>query len=438
MMEFFIESFISVFECFITLFFLNEFLGIKFEKRKQFVLFAVFFLVHSVFSIYRDHFISVENENLLSYAYVLYDFIYAYFCLKGSINKKVFASIFTYLINSLIIIIIPSTVSFISGVPIYDMVKNFSPLRVFTLFLTKIALTLLLFLMLYLQNRLTEDFSNFQYGGLSVIMIAGYILEDYMIEHSNFVPSNQFDQVLYISTYVGIIICIILIYYLMIQTNILIAQKAENTILRKQHEYEKQYIDNAISVYNRTKTLKHDLKHHLFSVYMLIDQNQNEDAQKYISSIIDEEINKLVIMIDCGDNALNAVISSKMNVCKEEKIDFKYEICADLKNIPSMDVCNIIANTVDNAIEACRKAKEKKIELYIFKVKNYLSITVKNTIEKSVLKTNPDLQSTKANLSMHGIGTKSVKAVAKKHNGSVEYSEEGKFFICHVLLSIFQ
>ncbi len=230
-MEFFIESFISVFECFIKLFFMTKFLDSKFEKRKQFVLFAVFFLIHSVFSIYRDNFISVENENLLSYAYVLYDFIYAYFCLKGSINKKVFASILPYLINSLIIIIIPSTVSFISGVPLYDMVKNFTPLRAFTLFLNKIALTLLLFLILYLQNKLTEDFSNFQYGGLSVIMISGYILEDYMIENSNFMPSNQFDQVLYISTYVGIALCIILIYYLMIQTNLLIAQKADILIM---------------------------------------------------------------------------------------------------------------------------------------------------------------------------------------------------------------
>ena len=436
-MEFFIESFISVFECFIKLFFMTKFLDSKFEKRKQFVLFAVFFLIHSVFSIYRDNFISVENENLLSYAYVLYDFIYAYFCLKGSINKKVFASILPYLINSLIIIIIPSTVSFISGVPLYDMVKNFTPLRAFTLFLNKIALTLLLFLILYLQNKLTEDFSNFQYGGLSVIMISGYILEDYMIENSNFMPSNQFDQVLYISTYVGIALCIILIYYLMIQTNLLIAQKAENMILRKQQEYEKQYIDNAISVYNHTKALKHDLKHHLSSVAILIDKNQNVEALQYINSILNEEINKLVIMVDCGNNAINAVISSKINICHKEGINFTYEISADLKNVPTMDICNIIANTLDNAIEACEKAKEKKIELYIFKVKNYLSITIKNTIEKSVLKTNPDLQSSKADLSIHGIGTKSVKAVAKKHDGVVEYHEEGNIFICNILLSIF-
>lgn len=436
-MEFFVESFISVFECFIAIFFITKFLDVKFEKRKQFVLFAVFFLIHSVFSIYRDNFISVENENLLSYAYVLYDFIYAYFCLKGSINKKVFASILPYLINSLIIIIIPSTVSFISGVPLYDMVKNFTPLRAFTLFLNKIALTLLLCLILYLQNKLTEDFSNFQYGGLSVIMISGYILEDYMIENSNFMPSNQFDQVLYISTYVGIALCIILIYYLMIQTNLLIAQKAENMILKKQQEYEKQYIDNAISVYNHTKALKHDLKHHLSSVAILIDKNQNVEAMQYINSILNEEINKLVIMVDCGNNAINAVISSKINICHKEGINFTYEISADLKNVPTMDICNIIANTLDNAIEACEKAKEKKIELYIFKVKNYLSITIKNTIEKSVLKTNPDLQSSKADLSIHGIGTKSVKAVAKKHDGVVEYHEEGNIFICNILLSIF-
>lgn len=436
-MEFFVESFISVFECFIAIFFITKFLDVKFEKRKQFVLFAVFFLIHSVFSIYRDNFISVENENLLSYAYVLYDFIYAYFCLKGSINKKVFASILPYLINSLIIIIIPSTVSFISGVPLYDMVKNFTPLRAFTLFLNKIALTLLLFLILYLQNKLTEDFSNFQYGGLSVIMISGYILEDYMIENSNFMPSNQFDQVLYISTYVGIALCIILIYYLMIQTNLLIAQKAENMILKKQQEYEKQYIDNAISVYNHTKALKHDLKHHLSSVAILIDKNQNVEAMQYINSILNEEINKLVIMVDCGNNAINAVISSKINICHKEGINFTYEISADLKNVPTMDICNIIANTLDNAIEACEKAKEKKIELYIFKVKNYLSITIKNTIEKSVLKTNPDLQSSKADLSIHGIGTKSVKAVAKKHDGVVEYQEEGNIFICNILLPIF-
>ena len=98
------------------------------------------------------------------------------------------------------------------------------------------------------------------------------------------------------------------------------------------------------------------------------------------------------------------------------------------------DISVLMGNLLDNACEAAGRAPEKKISVRILRQGNYVSICVENTVEAPVLAKNPGLETTKEDRSLHGLGTKNIRKIVEKYGGMMEYREEGKLFICDILI----
>ncbi len=90
---------------------------------------------------------------------------------------------------------------------------------------------------------------------------------------------------------------------------------------------------------------------------------------------------------------------------------------------------------LDNSIIGC-DITNPYIELKILQRKSMTYIAVKNTIAVSVLTDNPNLVTDKTNKSEHGYGIRSIKDIAKKYDGSVEFLEENGFFVAEVWLKM--
>ena len=103
-------------------------------------------------------------------------------------------------------------------------------------------------------------------------------------------------------------------------------------------------------------------------------------------------------------------------------------------NIENIDLCSILQNLLDNAIDASKKEEVKDIHIKMCQQKNYLSITIKNRSSADVLKTNPGLLTTKADKKAHGIGTRIVKKLVDKYDGAIDYSMDSGYFVVSVLL----
>ncbi len=63
-----------------------------------------------------------------------------------------------------------------------------------------------------------------------------------------------------------------------------------------------------------------------------------------------------------------------------------------------------------------------------------MSILVSNSIETSVLTDNENLETSKKDKELHGIGIKTIKEIVKKYDGMIQFYEEEKEFCCHILL----
>lgn len=158
------------------------------------------------------------------------------------------------------------------------------------------------------------------------------------------------------------------------------------------------------------------------------------EAKNYIEKIINEKVNRAADGIDTGSVVIDAVINNKIAVCLKNNIEVKCMIDSRLNDVNEMDVSILLSNVLDNAISGCAGADSPKIELIMGSRKAFTYIIVKNSIVKSVLTGNPDLETQKEDKSMHGFGIMSIRKIAEKYMGTVEFKEENNTFIAEIWL----
>lgn len=95
---------------------------------------------------------------------------------------------------------------------------------------------------------------------------------------------------------------------------------------------------------------------------------------------------------------LNAIVNVKLSQANEKYIDTQVFVTEAFEDVADTDLCIMLGNVLDNAVEAVAKLPEdnRRIKVAFERKGAYRSIVVKNTIEKSVLKSNPRLHTTKA------------------------------------------
>ena len=127
------------------------------------------------------------------------------------------------------------------------------------------------------------------------------------------------------------------------------------------------------------------------------------------------------------------VLKIKLNYAKEKGILVSCLIDTDFAGFDADDLVNLLANSLDNAIESSlQQKKRKEIAIAIKNKRNYLWIEIKNAISSSVLQKNAKLLTTKANRKYHGFGTESIRNLVEKYDGGTEYYEKDGWFVLEI------
>ena len=99
------------------------------------------------------------------------------------------------------------------------------------------------------------------------------------------------------------------------------------------------------------------------------------------------------------------------------------------------DLCVILGNLLDNAIEAAENSENKEIDVRIVYAKNKLKITVKNYYTGKIKKdTGGNFISTKSDTKNHGIGLQSVTRIVEAYGGVMEVLTERSVFQVNILM----
>jgi len=136
---------------------------------------------------------------------------------------------------------------------------------------------------------------------------------------------------------------------------------------------------------------------------------------------------QLIPQID-NENVITSFVNFKLKEAKSKNIDV--EIISNINDkeiyIDKEDICRIINNIMNNAIEALQEFNIKKVKLFIGIAGDYLIIKSENPYKGSMLTEGEKIITTKKDRTKHGYGLKSIKNIAEKYNGfmSIMYDDE--------------
>ncbi|QVK21785.1 GHKL domain-containing protein [Mycoplasmatota bacterium] len=206
-------------------------------------------------------------------------------------------------------------------------------------------------------------------------------------------------------------------------------------------EYQNKILDKQVkevqNIYLTMRSWRHDYHNHLQKLKAHIMMDQIKEANEYLNELeIDlDSVNQLV---ESGNVNLDAILNSKLSLAIKNNVEIKYKAKVPEKlTISDIDLCVLIGNLIDNAVEACEKIKDKSpkfVRLYIGVFKQQLYISVANSTNEIIRKLDDEYITTKRG--NHGHGLKRINNVVDKYSGFINRQNEPKVFVSEVLLPL--
>lgn len=208
------------------------------------------------------------------------------------------------------------------------------------------------------------------------------------------------------------------------EENIQIDTMMKNQELRKKQEEELKAIkENAEDIENK---IKKDLK----TVSEMLDTNV-EDAKETLMQLSDHFESVRMHPI-CADSLMNAILQSKREYANTLGIDVHYHVVTEYANRFDTDLSAVLFNLLDNGIEACSQCNDSSLSLSISDHMGYLHIKMVNSKQEKKFTG----ETTKEDKVHHGYGLSIITDIANKHDGSVQWIDNGDTFTSLVMLKV--
>jgi len=231
---------------------------------------------------------------------------------------------------------------------------------------------------------------------------------------------------------VCVLVCLVFFYSFVMNSRM---NKAQLEMIALRNQLLEENYETLNDVYSKNAELYHDLNNHLDALYQLLDSDMVADAKEYIERI-GEPVKNLNKVSWTGVDVIDVILNSKLARAEKFGINLIYNVEFPANSgIKPSDMCTILSNLIDNAIEAeIKGAGEKEIKVTIRKINNFITIQVVNAIFEPVKIKAGKIVTTKSDAVSHGWGMQSVKATAEKYDGTVKYSYDNQQFVVIVVL----
>lgn len=205
----------------------------------------------------------------------------------------------------------------------------------------------------------------------------------------------------------------------------------EKRVAAYEKELLQKYYAEVENMYTKMRGWRHDYRHHIQTMKVHMAKGETEEIRNYLD-MLDDDLTKVETVVKTGNKIADAILNSKLSLAGERQIEVKAEAKIPVMlTVPELDLCIIIGNLLDNAMEACMELPPEKrlIRIYMEMKGNYLYLALTNTAGGSKKKS---FRSSKGE--GHGLGLLRVDEVVKKHGGYITRASEDGAFSTEVLL----
>lgn len=280
-------------------------------------------------------------------------------------------------------------------------------------------------------------------------MIVVWILLCFIWNHYHFLKEERIFSTIVILLYLGILflgiyydgtvaggisaLIFILLEYLLQR----IMKREEDKTIIYQNKLMKQQMDEIENIYMTMRGWRHDYHNHLQSLKGYLSLNKVDQMKNYLNEL-ETDLDSIDTLYHSGNLQLDSILNAKLSIAEKGHIRIHCDASIPPQlHVSDLDLCVILGNLLDNAIESCRKINnpdERFIRVYIGILKKQLYISITNATSETVKQRTDHYFTTKRG--DHGHGLKRVDQVVKKYDGYLNRQNEPGVFATEIVLPL--
>ena len=209
----------------------------------------------------------------------------------------------------------------------------------------------------------------------------------------------------------------------------------DKRIVRYQSDLLATHYAEVENMYRQTRGWRHDYRNHIQVLKNYAQMGDLEAVKAYLDELA-EDLNTVDMALKTGNKMTDVILNSKISLARSKEIQVRADAHVPVTlTTAQIDLCIILGNLFDNAIEACLKlpSKERMIRVYM-EMKNtqlYISFT-NTTAQKKQKRENGRFANTKGG--GHGYGLVRVDTIIERYQGYIRRGSEDGAFTTEILL----
>ncbi len=206
-------------------------------------------------------------------------------------------------------------------------------------------------------------------------------------------------------------------------------ERLQNNILSHQYQEIRE-------IYLNMRGWRHDYHNHLQVMKAHMAAGRGEELRRYLDDL-EESLDQVDTYVKSGNLMADAILNSKLSLAEQRRIRVSCRaVLPGELSVEDVDLCVILGNLLDNAVEACEKIPQEQrfLRVYIAAKGSQLYLSVQNSAKEELdFDERHYISSKRGN---HGLGMKRVKALVDKYEGYLTLANEPGIFAAEVTLPL--
>lgn len=424
------NNYMGITNCFLaaaSIWIIRKYLGIYFEKKNNVIwkilVWGLYFFVQLLLT-------DAEGINpivkvLLNIGMVLIVCIRVY---TGDLGKKILYSV-------MIIIIWVIVEMFISYLFII-LPKNYDTNLVFGAILSKVVITIfVIFFSFYSKPKESRRISLKYWVILFMVPLSSLFIANniYILN-----KTSETETLLSIVSFALILLINLIIFEVYDRLSENMEIQKINAVCEQQLQLMEKHAEEREEFMQSEKVIRHNLKNQYAYLKKIIEKDNKQEALDFLNELFEEPNDQKLKIARSGNAIVDTLLNNKYSIAKKAEINFNVNLFIPHKlPFKEKDLCIILGNSLDNAVEASKLCEDKFIDVYIVCKKEALSIVIKNSYCGKLKKDSKGtLLSTKKDIKNHGIGLISIRKIVDSYDGEIVIKTDNNIFCLTILLDM--
>lgn len=374
-----------------------------------------------------------EFSPILQFSSFLFDyagFIFFFYACFTGVKKEYLPFFIAYLLISNIIIQ-TGLIAFDANVYVTNM-ETTTQLNLVDIFVNSIVLALLILIDKQIIFKKRTPVTFILPTKMSILIICA-LFSVGLLESAAFHPNGLPVLTQIIAVIIIALLVALIVGMLHINNSRVVSEKMVD-VLSRQIEAQISHYKDLKDHDDELRGFRHDFKEIITYLKVMLTANDTESALKYIENIniITQKEDKL---FDSGNYIADAMLADKNQKAKEYNTSICFDGFIPTTRIPMLDLCIILSNAIDNAIEACAIVEGSKIINIHSKIRvDSWFLFIDNPVLQQVNIFQNTITTTKKDKAIHGFGLRNIDRIVQKHKGKMHLKCENGIFSFQTML----